>query len=94
MQIEDDEDCFYDYLILVDGSGEGSPDGNICILLESIVVVRRVLVKGSPLTPRICDDNGAGIDAGFKVSTNSSLVTVLFDADDSESGRGFMLRKS
>ena len=50
--------------------------------------------KGSPLTPRICDDNRAGIEAGFKVSTNSSLVTVLFDADDSESGRGFLLRKS
>ena len=25
MEIEDDSDCFYDYLILVDGSGEGSP---------------------------------------------------------------------
>ena len=44
MQIEDDEDCFYDYLILVDGTGEGSPDDNICILLKAIVVVRRALV--------------------------------------------------
>ena len=26
MEIEDDSDCYYDYLILVDGSGEGSPD--------------------------------------------------------------------
>ena len=45
------------------------------------------------MTPRICDDNPAGIDAGFKVSTNSSWATVIFDADDSESGRGFLLRK-